>query len=68
MPVLDAQIRNYVQRISDHEKRIQELEKELDLGSEPSEFGNKLQRRRNLEYLRDVPLDRDEQKQWEAGL
>jgi len=56
------------QKLREHESRIQELERELDLSSDPSEFGNKLQRRRNLEYLRDVPLDRDEQKQWEAGL
>lgn len=60
LPLLESQMK-------DHERRIQEIEKELDLANEPSEFGNKLQKRRYLELLKDTPLSEDEKRQWEAG-
>lgn len=56
------------QHLADHERRIQELEKELDISQEPSEFGNKRQRRQYLELLKDTPLSEEEVRQWEAGL
>lgn len=60
LPRIEAQQR-------EHEARIQELERELDLGHEPSEFGNRLQRRRHLELLKDTPLSEDEVRAWESG-
>jgi hypothetical protein len=51
----------------EHERRIQELERELDLGQEPSEYGNPLQRRRHLELLKDTPLSEEEVREWQSG-